>query len=101
MSADWTTEEAIRLCQIIEAEAPNFGGHVALTGGCLYKDGPRKDADILIYRIRQAKVVDWDGLFERLTSVGVHLLEDFGWCKKALYLGRPIDIFDPDDDGAY
>lgn len=49
----WTQEEAIQLCRLLEALAPTFGCHVALTGGCLYKDGERKDCDILLYRIRQ------------------------------------------------
>lgn len=43
----WTQAEAIALCREIEQICPRFGCHVALTGGCLYKDGPRKDADLL------------------------------------------------------
>ncbi len=42
----WTQEEAIELCRIIEDICPQAGCHVALTGGCLYKDGERKDLDI-------------------------------------------------------
>ena len=49
----WTQEEAIALCKKIESIVPLAGCHVALTGGCLYRDGHRKDLDILFYRIRQ------------------------------------------------
>jgi hypothetical protein len=54
VSARWTQADAIALCRKIEEHVPDAGMHVALTGGCLYKDGTRKDADILFYRIRQA-----------------------------------------------
>lgn len=48
MSADdWTTEEAIELCKLVEPIAFECDCHVALSGGLLYKDGPRKDADLV------------------------------------------------------
>ena len=50
---NWTQQHAIELCKRIESVCPRYGCHVALTGGLLYKDGPRKDCDILFYRIRQ------------------------------------------------
>jgi len=40
-------EDAILLCKAIENKCPDFGYHVALTGGCLYKYGDRKDIDIM------------------------------------------------------
>jgi hypothetical protein len=99
-AAVWTQADAIALCCEIEAIAPAFGLHVALTGGLLYKQGPRKDADILLYRIRQMSA-DWDGLWDALDDIGVTFLQDYGWCKKAAYQGKPIDFFDPDADGDY
>lgn len=92
----WRREEALSLCREIEHVASNFGAHVGLTGGLLYKDGLRKDADILIYRIRQADSIDVPGLFSALAEVGVVAGSDYGWCKKAFYLGKPIDLFFPE-----
>lgn len=94
----WTQEEAIKLCRAIERIAPEFGCHVALTGGCLYKFGHRKDLDILLYRIRQVNQIDWQGLWLALDDMGIKLQSDHGWCKKAVFNGNGIDFFDPEAD---
>lgn len=95
----WTQEAAISLCRAIEAIAPAHGCHVALTGGLLYKDGERKDADLLFYRIRQVDEIDVDGLFGSLAALGIEKTGGFGWCHKATYEGRPIDCFFPEEQG--
>jgi hypothetical protein len=98
----WSREEAFALCRLLEATTPTFGAHVALTGGLLYKDGQRKDCDVLLYRIRQREApVDFEGLFHALKEMGFEIGEDFGWCKKLKWNGKPIDIFDPDASGDY
>lgn len=98
----WTQAEAIALCRQIEAICPDYGCHVALTGGLLYKAGPRKDADILFYRIRQTAEIDESGLFAALAMIGVERVSGFGWCHKATFNGKPIDCFFPEaDDGEY
>lgn len=98
----WTQIEAIKLCREIESISPQFGAHVALTGGLLYKDGQRKDADILFYRIRQWKQIDSEGLFAALkASLGIEKTGGFGWCHKATWNGKPIDFFFPEEDGEY
>jgi hypothetical protein len=98
----WTQAEAIELCTAIETIAPKYGCHVALTGGLLYKSGPRKDADILIYRIRQTAAIDFDGLFASMKLLfGIERGPDYGWCKKASLDGKPIDFFHPEDDTPY
>ena len=96
---EWTQDEAIKLCAEIEAVCPPFGGHVALTGGLLYKQGPRKDCDILFYRIRQRDSIDLDGLWEALRAIGVERTRGWGWCHKATWNGKAIDMFFPENDG--
>jgi hypothetical protein len=94
----WTTSEALQACVLIESVAPTFGGHVALTGGLLYKAGERKDCDVLIYRIRQRQEpVDFSGLFAALAPLGFTFVQDFGWCKKLKWNDKPLDLFDPDN----
>ena len=95
----WTQEQAIALCRKIEAIAPKYGCHVALTGGTLYHFGERKDADILFYRIRQVHEIDVDGLMDGLRDLGIEPGEDFGWCHKATYADRAIDFFFPERSG--
>ena len=93
---NWTQPEAIELCRLVELVCPQFGCHVALTGGVLYKDGPRKDCDLLFYRIRQRKDIDLKGLWRALGILGVNKHSGFGWCYKALYRGKPVDCFFPE-----
>lgn len=97
----WTLNEAIEVCKIIEEIAPEYGFHVALTGGLLYKEGSRKDCDLLFYRIRERPDPDWLGLWGELSSAGVVMVSDFGWCKKAIWRDKQIDIFDPEANGEY
>ena len=42
-TASWNLTTAVAACTILEQIAPNFGMHIGLTGGCLYKDGDRKE----------------------------------------------------------
>lgn len=98
--AYWNQTDAIELCRKIEAICPAYGCHVALTGGCLYKDGLRKDADILFYRIRQVDVIDIEGLFEALEALGILKTHGFGFVHKALYQGKGIDFFFPESAGS-
>jgi hypothetical protein len=102
---NWTQSEAIELCRKIEAVCPKHGCHVALTGGLLYKDGERKDCDLLFYRIRQAKEIDKAGLFTALQEFGVVEYQGFGWCHKARTKSqteegaKELDLFFPEEDG--
>lgn len=87
------------MCRAIEAVCPPFGCHVALTGGTLYRDGARKDLDILFYRIRQQPEIDMDGLWSALDAIGIKQERGFGWCFKASFNGKPIDCFFPEEQG--
>ena len=92
-------EDEIKICRLVEAIAPRFGCHVALTGGTLYKDGDRKDVDILMYRIRQVDEINEEGLFEALKMAGIKKVSGMGWCYKAKFEGIDIDIFFPEANG--
>src|SRR3546814_21088535 len=72
-SLPWTLEDAVALCRKIEKIAPEYGAHVALTGGTLYKDGPRKDVDPIFYRIRQVKEIDRPRLIRALPRIGIEI----------------------------
>lgn len=95
---NWNRDEAIALCRSIEAICPKYGCHVALTGGCLYKDGLRKDCDILFYRIRQKEQIDIDELWDALHEIGFVKMSGFGWCFKAMYKDKPVDCFFPEEE---
>jgi hypothetical protein len=93
----WTQAAAIQLCREVENLCPEFGGHVALTGGTLYKDGPRKDADLLFYCIRQVDKIDEEGLLNALRDrLNFCIGKRHGWVTKATYEGRPLDLFFPE-----
>lgn len=98
----WLQFEAIDFATIVEAIAPDFGCHVALTGGCLYKTGLRKDCDLLFYRVRQVEEIDREGLITALCAIpGFELGNVHGWVHKATYYGKSLDLFFPDDEGEY
>lgn len=90
-------EFALTACKNVEAGCSEFGCHVALTGGTLYKEGSRKDLDILFYRIRQVQKINYDGLFSYLKSIGFSTPEGFGWIYKSRYRGVNVDIFFPEE----
>ena len=92
----WSLADALELIKSVENVCPKFGCHVALTGGVLYKEGTRKDLDILFYRVRQTPKINRDGLLDALEAVGVHRGARFGWLDKATYRGRCIDMFFPE-----
>ena len=95
---NWSQESAIDLCRRIEEVCPAFGCHVALTGGTLYRDGYRKDADVLFYRIRQSKKINMAGLWKSLKAIGLVKKSGFGWCYKAEFYGKPVDCFFPEEE---
>jgi hypothetical protein len=100
----WFQEEAINLCCMLEAVAPKYGCHVALTGGLLYKEGQRKDADVVIYRHRQCPKIDFDGLFANWESMGVRRTKDEpagSFVIKAQWEGKSIDFLIPEAEGFY
>lgn len=96
---EWTQSEAIELCVKIEAICPKYGCHVALTGGLLYKQGARKDCDLLFYRIRQVAEIDLEGLWTALDALDFVKHSGFGWCYKCTYRGKPVDCFMPEEQG--
>lgn len=95
----WNQLEAIALCRQIEQVCPKHGCHVALTGGTLYKEGLRKDLDLLFYRVRQEPEIDMEGLWQSLAVIGIEMLSGFGWCYKAQFDGKAIDCFFPEEEG--
>lgn len=96
--AVWSQPDAVDLCGFVEDICPRYGCHVALTGGCLYKDGLRKDCDLLFYRIRQVPKIDMDGLWLALERIGLIKQSGFGWCYKADWCGKPVDCFFPEEE---
>lgn len=89
----------VTICRLIELVAPKFGCHVALTGGSLYKDGDRKDLDVIFYRIRQQGKIDMDGLFSALHVIGFDWPEGKGWCFKSKFNGVSVDMLFPEHQG--
>lgn len=92
----WALERAVKLCTAVEEIAPQFGAHVALTGGCLYKNGERKDADLLFYCIRQRDRIDEEGLLDALRALGFFIGAHHGWVYKAKFEDGDVDLFFPE-----
>ena len=95
----WTQQEGIAFCAMLEAITPKYGCHVGLTGGLLYKEGPRKDCDVILYRIRQAERIQVEQLLSRFALLGVETNEGFGFCYKGTYKGKRVDFLLPEEAG--
>jgi len=87
------------VCRAIHNFSENHGCFVALTGGLLYKEGTRKDLDLVFYRVRQVEAIDKKRLFEQMeTGIGIKVVKGFGFCHKALFQGKTIDMLFPEED---
>lgn len=90
------------LARLIEDAAEKHDMHVALTGGQLYRDGPRKDIDFVIYHAShqgghvdkaEAKV---EAIFQELLLEGFSNFRNFGRVTKCTYEGTVIDFLYPE-----
>jgi hypothetical protein len=103
----WTLEEALKLVREIHQHCPDLGYHVALTGGLLYKDGPRKDLDLIFYHIREGDqrsgAISTEMLGELEWKIkGFSISSDFGFVVKCYYNGKRIDCMFPEEEvGGY
>ena len=95
----WDINLASKFCKKLESVAPLHGFHVALTGGTLYKEGNRKDCDVIVYRIRDQdgpSTTDIEKLWEAFEELEVTILKDFGFVTKAQYNGLDVDFLFPE-----
>lgn len=90
-------EFGVSICRLLEVIAPNFGCHVALTGCSLYKDGNRKDLDLIFYRIRQVEKIDYEGFFKIMVVLGFDNPVGGGWIYKTKFKNVPIDMLFPEE----
>ena len=89
--------DGVDVCRCIYHALSGHGFFPALTGGLLYKDGERKDCDIVIYRHRQnIERFETEQLQEKLESIGFSDFRHFGFVTKAKFKGFDIDIFNPE-----
>lgn len=105
----WTQDEAIRLCRELSIVVPATGAFIGLTGGTLYKQGMRKDLDVLLYRCRQVDQINWRELYDTLHNIGIEIVKNHGFVKKAQYkvynkalskyIYKNIDILYPEHSG--
>lgn len=96
MKSPFNLYSAVDLCREIEKFAPLHGYHVALTGGCLYKDGDRKDVDIMLYKVRQGVPNKLELLKAIATMPGMTKPVGRRWLYKAEYRGKKVDFLFPD-----
>lgn len=103
----WTQAEAVALCRHVEPVVERFGCHVALTGGSLYKDGPRKDCDLIIYRHGLShgetrgpflETVNRGALLVALEDIDLYVTKTFVRVVKCLHGddNRPVDLIFPE-----
>lgn len=92
----WTLPDAVQVIKQIESFAPLCSCHVGLTGVVLYKEGERKDLDLLFYRVRQDNNINTARLEVLLAQMKIHVTAKYGWVWKARYHNRGIDFLFPE-----
>lgn len=113
----WSQQDTIALCTALEPVAATLRCHVALTGGLLYKDGPRKDCDVVVYFEGHKKAIEPSETFATETfatcvdraallnafwnSCGLQPMNQYSRVVKCLYQGKPVDLIFPELDGFY
>lgn len=95
----WNINEAIELCKLLEPIAARRNCHVALTGGLLYKEGARKDCDIIVYKETFDVELDRDALLVDFLPLGIE--REFHRVVKCTFRGKPVDLIFPELDGEY
>ena len=104
-----STYSGIALCKILYENLKGLGIFPALTGGLLYKEGMRKDIDIVLFRHRQDvksfETNQYD-IKSALSKSGVEITGFYGFVTKALWNGIVVDLFNPEtqvflDDSEY
>lgn len=89
--------DGIELCKILYSRLSKVGIFPALTGGLLYKEGNRKDIDIVLYRHRQDlahfETIEFSELLE---ECGLYDIKTFGFVTKAKWRGLVVDLFNPE-----
>lgn len=88
--------DASDICRDIHAAIVDLDCHVALTGGTLYKDGNRKDVDVLFYRVRQKAHPPRESILAALRGIGFIIGKEYNWCTKSTYKGIDVDLFFPE-----
>ena len=92
-----TQQDGVRLCELLHEKLQPLGYFPALTGGLLYKEGNRKDIDIIIYRHRQkVEKFETTDIQLALLEVGVNITGFYGFVTKAEWQGFTVDIFNPE-----
>lgn len=92
----------LELCTILYNALRDRGYFPALSGGLVYKSGPRKDVDIVIYRHRQMhNSFEMHDIEDELVSCGLTNIEYYGFVTKAKFRGYDVDLFNPESSGEY
>ena len=88
-------DKAVELCKMLYKELGPLGLFPALTGGCVYKEGPRKDIDIVLYCHREKPLTTLP--ISHLAGLdGLTISGYYGFVTKAYYKGESVDIMFPE-----
>jgi hypothetical protein len=95
----WTQQQSIELVRALEPTIEAHGWNVGLIGGCICKDGPRKDADLVVFtRAFTMSVPNNSYLLDALANKGLKVVNNTGRIVKASYFGKPVDLVFPQLD---
>lgn len=100
-SEPWVQSEALELAVKLEEVLSVVGWHVALTGGCLYKEAQRKDADFIVYRNDMSVEPNQITIIDAIRNVGLVCNAAYARVLKCTYGSKSVDIIMPELAGEY
>lgn len=98
--ARYTMETAVGIASLLYPYLEEQGLYLAVTGGCLYKAGRRKDVDLILYRNREKAPSTEEAVDVFLKVVGrvirVQDVKPYGFVTKMKLFGVPVDLLFPE-----
>ena len=85
-----TLKRALKAAALLEAALSPIGYHIGLTGGCLYKDGERKDADFIVYPHSPDALKDDSEIMQAIKSAGFDdlFITDEKYTNREIWISR-------------
>jgi len=94
-------ESAVHLCALLYTELKQNDIFPALTGGVLYKNGTRKDIDIIMYRGESGQTLNVHDVHDVLQKLEIEVLGNFNRVAKCKWGAWNLDIIFPEAEGEY
>lgn len=101
----YTARDGVRIARLLEPLIAANGAHIGLTGGCLYKEGSRKDIDFVIHKHNDAdnagQPIQRNAIEGALIFAGIQIISVHPRVTKIKVNDIPVDLIFAEEAGIY